>query len=85
MAEAIYLLCAVTSLGCAVLVLRGYHRTGTRLLLWSTACFALLGLNNVVLVVDLIVLPAFDLSVVRTGTALAAILLLLVGLIWDAI
>ncbi len=84
MAEAIYLLCALTSLGGVVLLRRGYRRRGTRLLLWCTACFALLALNNVVLVVDLVVRPAVDLSLLRRGSGLAAVYVLLVGLVWDA-
>ena len=84
MAEAVYLLCAVASVACAVLLLRAYLRTRTRLLLWSGLCFAGLGLNNVVLVVDLIVVPDADLSTWRLVPAAAGIVLLVYGLVWDA-
>ncbi|HVM04253.1 MAG TPA: DUF5985 family protein [Acidimicrobiales bacterium] len=84
MAEAVYLLCAVTSVTCAVLLLRAYLRTRTRLLLWSGLCFAGLGLNNVVLVVDLIVVPDADLSTWRLVPAAAGMVLLVYGLVWDA-
>ena len=84
MAEAVYLLCAVTSVACAVLLLRAYLRTRTRLLLWSGLCFAGLALNNVVLVVDLIVVPDTDLSTWRLVPAAAGMVLLVYGPVWDA-
>ena len=85
MAEAVYLLCAATSLLCALLLLRAYLDQRTRLLLWSTLCFAFLTVNNVLLFVDLIVVPyTVDLSLWRSSTALAGIVLLLFGLIWEA-
>jgi hypothetical protein len=84
MAETIYLLCAATSVVAAILLLRTWRRRGTRLLLWSSLCFVGLAVNNIVLLVDLVVVPGVDLIVLRTGTALASILLLLFGLIWEA-
>ena len=84
MAETVYILCAATSAACAVLLLRAYGRSGARFLLWSGLCFVFLALNNVVLYVDLAVLPDKDLRVIRHGTALAGLLLLVWGLVWDA-
>jgi drug/metabolite transporter (DMT)-like permease len=84
MADAVYLLCAVTSLACAVLLLRGYVRSRVRLLLWSCLCFVGLALNNVLLVVDLIILPERDLSLLRNLPALVGLALLVFGLIWEA-
>jgi hypothetical protein len=84
MAEVVYVLCAVASALCAALLTRGYLATHVRLLLWSALCFALLTLNNVLLVVDLVFLPTTtDLSTVRTATGLAGLLVLLYGLIYD--
>jgi hypothetical protein len=80
----VYVLCALTSLACAVLLLRGYRRSRQRLLLWSGLCFGGLALNNVLLVVDLRVVPGTDLSLVRTLPALAGVVLLIYGFIWDA-
>ena len=80
---AVYILCALTSLACAVLLLRGYVRSRVRLLLWSGLCFAGLALNNVVLFVDVRVLPETDLSLVRTLPAVAGIVILIYGLIWE--
>ena len=84
MAELVYVLCAATSIACAVLLLKGYARSRTRLLFWSGLCFAGLALNNVVLFVDLVIIPSADLSLVRSGTALVAMLILLFGLVWES-
>lgn len=83
MAEAVYLLCALTSLFCTVLLWRSYRRARTRLLMWSTLCFVGLAINNILLFVDLVLVPGVDLSFVRTGIAYAAIALLVIGLVWE--
>jgi hypothetical protein len=83
MAEAVYLLCALASLACAVLLWRGYRRSRARLLLWSSLCFAGLTANNVLLFVDKVMIPDMNLSLWRSSAALAGVLLLIYGLIWD--
>ena len=83
MAVAVYVLCALTSLACAVLLLRAYARNHARLLLWSGLCFCGLAVNNALLFTDRIVLPEIDLLLVREFTALVGLLLLLYGLIWE--
>jgi hypothetical protein len=83
-ATAVYILCALTSAACSVLLWRGFARTRARLLLWSAICFAGLAVNNTVLFVDKVVTPDVDLSTVRLSTALAALLVLLAGLIWES-
>jgi len=81
---AVYLLCIATSLVCLILLVRSYLRTRMRLLLWSSLCFVGLAANNALLVVDLMVVPEIDLSALRTSVAAAALLLLLIGLIWES-
>jgi len=82
--SAVYLLCFLTSSACAWLLARSYRRTGARLLLWSALCFVFLGLNNLVVVIDLVILPeAVTLQTVRLLLSLAAVLVLLFGFIWD--
>ncbi|HET9643283.1 MAG TPA: DUF5985 family protein [Burkholderiaceae bacterium] len=81
MAVFIYTLCALTALLCAVLLLRAWKGTGARMLMWSGLCFAGLTVNNLLLVIDRVVLPAVDLSLWRHGSALLSIVLLLWGLI----
>ncbi len=84
MAEAVYILCGLTSLTCAVLLLRGYARSRLRLLLWSGLCFVALTLSNFMLFADLIVFQGIDMSAWRSGLTLAGVATLLYGLIWDA-
>ena len=84
MALAIYVLCAATSLVCAVLLLRGWSRSRARLLLWSGLCFAGLVLNNVLLVIDVGAVPDTDFPVLRVLPALAGVALLLYGLVWES-
>lgn len=83
MAALIYLLCALTSLGCAILLLRSYRLRGHKLLLWSGLCFTGLLINNVLLVVDRVVWTTGDLSKWRLIAAFVALLPLLFGLIWE--
>jgi hypothetical protein len=83
MAALVYTLCALTALCCAYLLLQAYRRGGYRLLLWSGLCFVGLTLNNLLLVLDKLILPEVDLSIWRTSVALAAMTVLLYGLIWD--
>ena len=80
---AVYLLCFATSSACAILLARSYARTRARLLLWSAICFVLLAGNNLLVVVDLLVLPDVNLTVVRLGFSAAALAVLLFGFIWD--
>lgn len=83
MATIVYALCALTSLLCMALLVRGYRRSRARLLLWTAVCFAGLALNNVLLFVDLQVVPSVDLSVWRSLPALVGLLALLYGLVWE--
>lgn len=84
MAEAIYLMCALTSTVCSLLLIRGWRKSRVRLLVWSGACFAGLAVANVLLFVDLVIVADVDLSILRTAVALASLLALLVGMIWEA-
>lgn len=83
MALVVYLLCALTSLACAVLLWRGFRRSRVRLLLWSAICFGCFALNNILLVIDVRIVPEHDLSVARTIPSLVGIALLLYGLVWE--
>lgn len=83
MSSFVYLLCAATSVLCAVLLVRSYLATRTRLLLWSALCFSGLALNNLILVIDKAT-PEIDLSLLRSLPAVVGMLLLLYGLIWES-
>lgn len=82
-APAVYTLCFLTSAVCAWLLVRSYRLHRTKLLLWSAACFVLLALNNFILVVDLVILPAIDLSLPRKLLSLVGLSTLLFGFIWE--
>lgn len=85
MASVVYILCALTSAACAILLTRGFLRTRERLLLWSSLCFIMLAIANVLLVVDLAIMPTtIDLSVIRTVPTLVGVCVLLFGLIWES-
>jgi hypothetical protein len=82
-AKTIYTLCILTSLACSWLLFGSYRRTRHRLLFWSGSCFAVMTLNNLLLLLDNVVLPSTDLLPFRLITALVAIALLLYGLIYE--
>lgn len=81
----VYILCFLTSAACAWLLGRSYSANGARLLFWSSVCFAFLAANNLALIVDLLVFPdLYDLRIVRLLLALAAVVSLIWGFVWQA-
>jgi hypothetical protein len=81
----VYLLCLATSMLCLLLLIRAYQRSGVKLLLWSALCFVGLALNNLLLFIDVVVLPtSIDLMPIRQLTALGAVGVLLYGFIWES-
>jgi hypothetical protein len=86
MAEAVYVLCALTSAACAAMLLRGYLRSRARFLLWSSLCFIALTLNNLLLVIDKVVFPERVIAVAewRSAIALVGMAVLMYGLVWEA-
>jgi hypothetical protein len=81
----LFLLAALTSFACMVLLFRGYARTGVRLLFWSALCFVFLSINNALLFADTIVFPtALDLRIYRLIAALSGIACLLYAFIWES-
>jgi hypothetical protein len=83
-AAAVYVLCALTSLACAVLLLRGFRQRGVRLLLYSGLAFVGFALGNAMLVVDRLMVPTVDLALVRSLPVLAGLVVLIYALVWDA-
>jgi hypothetical protein len=80
----LYLLAALTSGACMVLLFRAYARSGGRLLLWSALCFVCLTLNNLLLFFDLQIFTQIDLRPYRLAAALLGLLFLLYGFITEA-
>jgi hypothetical protein len=83
MANAVYALCALTSLSCVFLLVRGFLRNRTSLLFWSIICFLGLAINNIFLFLDLVVYQSVDLSVFRAAIGCFAIGALAFGLVWN--
>lgn len=83
-AAAVYILAAVTSGICSGFLLRGYSSGRRKLLLWSGLCFLMLAVSNLLLFLDLVILPVqVSLYRWRLATAIVAMALLLYGLIWE--
>lgn len=80
----VYLLCLVTCAICALLLIRSWYKTRTRLLLWTAVSFVVLAVNNFFLLADTTLLPDVDLSHARTISAVIAVCILIFGLIWEA-
>jgi uncharacterized protein DUF5985 len=83
MASLVYVLCALTAAACAVLLLRSWRRRAVGLLLWSGLGFVGIALGNLMLVLDLVVMPDVDLSLYRNVPILAGLAVLLYGLVWE--
>lgn len=84
MASVIYSLCALTSGLCAWVLFQAHGRMKYQLLFWCGLFFAVTTFNNLLLVVDKLVFPTeIDLSVMRYLISLAALGVLLRGLIFE--
>jgi hypothetical protein len=59
-AETVFILCALTSIVCFALLLRGYRRSRATLIMWAALCFAGFAINNVLLVVDEVIASNVD-------------------------
>jgi hypothetical protein len=84
MAEAVYILCFLTSVLVTALLLRKYQHRRVRLLLWCALGFAGLTLNNLLLIVDVMIVPQVDLGIFRAFAAFIGFSLLAFGLIWES-
>jgi hypothetical protein len=80
----LYVLAALTSVACTVLLLRSYLRSRQRLLLWSTLCFVGLTVNNILVFFDLAVYAEIDLRPHRLGAALIGLVFLLYGFLMES-
>ena len=84
MLAVVYISCAATCLLCAVMLFRGYRRSGVRLLFWSSLCFVGLMLDNVLLYADNFVVPDVSLVVWRKVPGFVSLALLVFGLVWES-
>ena len=76
-------MCTATSGLCTWLLLRAWRRSRAALLVWSALCFLLLTLNNLLVFVDVVLLPDIDLSLLRLTSSLLATAVLIYGFVWD--
>jgi hydrogenase/urease accessory protein HupE len=83
-APAVYPLCALASLACMLLLGRAYWRSRARLLLSSAICFVGLAINNLLLFIDLVVLPQIDLSLPRLLASFGGVAVLIAAMIWES-
>jgi Family of unknown function (DUF5985) len=83
MATAVYVLSALISIACTVLLVRSFIANRSGLLFWAALCFLGLSLNNVILFIDKVVVTDVDLSTWRSIPALAGLLVLAFGLLWE--
>jgi hypothetical protein len=84
MVIAVYILCALTSLACAILLVRGYLANKVPLLMWTALCFCALAVNNGMLLIDVLSAHEINLTLARKLPALLGIVLMLHGLIADS-
>ncbi len=85
MAETVYLLCAIASVLCAALLFRSFLHNRLRLSLYTMLCFLALAVNNILLFVDLAVIPAGpDLSTIRNTIALGGVAVLLYAMVTES-
>lgn len=80
----VYMLCAFTSIVCATLLFLKYRKNKTKLLFWCAVCFIGLSLNNILLVVDMVLMPtSIDLFTIRAVPAAIGLAALVTGFAWD--
>ena len=82
-AVTVYVICAATAFACAILLARTYAKTHVNLIFWSAVCFAGLTLANVLLVIDLVMVPGRDLSIYRDLVTLGSLSVLIYSLVWE--
>lgn len=83
LAPAVYILGFLVTAACGVLLFRAWSAARKRLLLWSAICFCGLAISNLLVFLDIVILPQIDLYPWRLLTAAASMLILLYGLIWE--
>ncbi|HEX6644411.1 MAG TPA: DUF5985 family protein [Gemmatimonadales bacterium] len=84
MAYLVFVLCALTSFACAVLLFRGYREQRVKLLFWSGCCFACFALGNALLLADAVVGERYDLAFYRSLPVLAGLMVLIYGLVTES-
>lgn len=84
MTLALDVLTLLTTVLCAILLLRAYQDVRRRLLLWSGLCFVGISVATLLRIADLRVFLSTDLYTYRLGVTAISMALLLFGLIWES-
>ena len=79
----VYALCAVTSFVCFGMLLRQHRRRPSTIAFKSSLAFLCFALSNVLLFIDLIVLPQVDLKIWRNLVTLVGVIILLLAVTHD--
>jgi hypothetical protein len=77
----VYVLCFLTSAACAWLLFTSFLKVRQRLLAWSALCFGLIAAANLLVFVDIILLPDVDLLLLRHLMNFAGIAVMIYGLV----
>lgn len=86
MAAIVYALCALTSLLCAVLLGRAYFNTRAKLLFWCCLGFVGFAFNNILLFIDVILLPDVTWIIYfRSLPAVLGMIVMIYGLIMEEV
>jgi len=80
----VFILCVLTCFGCAFFLGKAFRASKLRLLFWSSLCFFILGCANLLLFADLVIYPGVNLMILRNAVTLAAVFVLLLGLIFES-
>ena len=83
MSAALYVANCLTTLLCAMFLLRTYVRAKKRGYFWAGLCFAGLTVSNLFVIADLVLFPEIDFYTYRLVPAAIAMVVLLGGLIWE--
>lgn len=83
LAQTVYVLGALVTLVCSVLLLRRYAQVRLRLLLWSGLCFAVLTVTNALVFINFVLVPEADYHTTRLSVSVIGMALLLYGLVWE--
>lgn len=81
MAVLVYVLCLITAIACAAVLLLAWRRSRTPLLFWSGLCFLCLAANEALVLIDFYVVQDMSLLVARRAAGFLAVAVMLVGLI----
>jgi len=86
MAAIVYLLCAITSFLCAVMLFKAFRHSKFRLLFWSCLGFTGFAINNVLLFLDVVVFPEVTFIInIRTIPAVIGMVVMIYGLIMEEV